>query len=45
MYKEVDKFSSLLWSARDDFEFIKYNRKENKKRENNKINLEASKAW
>jgi hypothetical protein len=45
MYREVDKYSALLWSIKDDFELIRYNRKDHKKKENNKINLETSKAW
>jgi hypothetical protein len=30
MYREVDKSSELLWAMRDDFEIIRYNRKDKK---------------
>jgi hypothetical protein len=34
MYREVDKYSALLWSIKDDFELIRYNRKDKKLNEN-----------
>ena len=45
MYREVEKYSALLWSIKDDFELIRYNRKDKKMKENNKINQELSKEW
>jgi hypothetical protein len=36
MYREVDKYSALLWSIKDDFELIRYNRKDKIIRNENK---------
>ena len=35
MYREVDKYSGLLWSIRDDFELVRYSRREKMQSANN----------